>query len=137
MNYNKNLKNVNGKNKLERQINKAKKYVGLTLAHASNNYLKVIGIDDPANTYVFFGETNEYEDKVIIQATNMDRGIFIKKFATVQSKMWRNGGFVYFTIFRPYFDNDKKMCEENAKGAEELFNLNEWLKNNGLEIRKA
>ena len=137
MNYNKNLKNVNGKNKLERQINKAKKYVGLTLADASNKYLKIIGIDDPANTYIFFGETNEYEDKVIIQAENMDKGIFVKKFATVQSQMWRNGGFVYFTIFRPFFDNDKAACAENAKGAEELFNLNEWLKTNTLEIRKA
>lgn len=137
MEFNKDLKYVNGKNKLERQINKAKKYVGLTLAHASNNYLKVIGIDDPENTYVFFGDVNEWNDKVIIQATNMNKGIFIKKFATVQSKMWREGGFVYFTIFRPFFDNDKALCKENAKGAEDLFLLSDWLKNNNLEIKKA
>ena len=46
------MKTANGKNKLERLINKAYKYLNITLKKASNKYLYIEKVDEKENEMV-------------------------------------------------------------------------------------
>lgn len=118
---------------LERQINKAKKYLGIELEVVTNNYLKIANIEDKANTYIAFGEAVSHliaKELYVIKPINGNGKVFfIKDWATINE----NGSYYYgnYVIFQPYTLHDKSLAKELAKGADDLFNLNDFINKNG------
>lgn len=132
------MKSVNGKNKLERQINKAKKYLGIELINASNKYLKIGNIEDKENTYVIFGEGIKYselKELFILKPLNSNgEVIFIKEWASI-SEM---GSYYYgdYVIFKPFKEEDKNLAKKLSNGYDDIYNLDEFIRKNGSFLIK-
>jgi len=133
------MKTVNGKNKLERQITKAKKYSGAEIYDATNKYLKVR--DAEKDTYIFFGEFKDldtkYGEKILIEPVNAEKPIWLNKWATINEDNY----YDTFVIFRAFNDKMKAECERLNKGQDDLFNLKDLIKQdpyikNRIQIRK-
>lgn len=127
------MKSINGNNKLERQINKAKKYLGVELEVATNNYLKIANIEDKENTYIAFGESVSHlrtKELYVIKPINGNGKVFfIKDWATIaEDNSFYNGKYV---IFKPYSLQDKLAAAELAKGFDDICNLNAFIEKNG------
>lgn len=132
------MKSINGNNKLERQINKAKKFLGIELVDHSNQYLKINDIEDKGNTYIILGEGIKYsklKDLFILKPLNSNgRVFFVKEWAAI-SEM---GSYYYgdYVIFKPYKEEDKILAKELSKGYDDLYNLEEFIRKNGLFLVK-
>lgn len=127
------MKTINGNNKLERQINKANKYLGIELVENTNKFLKIENIKDKENTYIAFGEAISYstsKELFIIKPINANGKVFfVKEWATInESNNFYHGKYV---IFQPYKLEDKLLAKELAKGADDIFNLNDYINKNG------
>lgn len=127
------MKTINGNNKLERQINKANKYLGIELVENTNKFLKIENIKDKENTYIAFGEAISYstsKELFIIKPINSNGKVFFaKEWATInEDNNFYHGKYV---IFQPFKLEDKLLAKELAKGADDIFNLNDYINKNG------
>ncbi|MFW6273245.1 MAG: hypothetical protein ACOC2U_05655 [bacterium] len=115
------MKTVNGKNKLERQINKAKKFTGVTLEEKSNKYLKVTDAEE--HVYIYFGDfadiETKYGRKIKFTPVNAQKDYWMNEWGTVQDKNYYDS----FVIFKAYNDQLKQEFSELAKGADDVFEL--------------
>lgn len=132
------MKTINGNNKLERQVNKAKKYLGIELVNASNKYLKINDIEDKENTYIIFGEGINYsqlKDLFILKPLNGNGNVFFVKEWAVISEM---GSYYYgdYVIFKPFKEEDKNLAKELSKGYDDIYNLDEFIRKNGQFLVK-
>lgn len=132
------MKTVNGKNKLERQINKAKKYLGIELVESSNQYLKVKSYDE-ANTYVVSKEAAKLVkngELYVIKPQNWNdeiKPLFVKPFATIETD-----NLIWFKLNPEFVSEEvKNELEEVLKGFDDIFTMKEFYKNSTwIEVRK-
>lgn len=129
------MKTVNGNNKLERQINKAKKYLNLTLKEDTNKYLKVDINSIDNDVFIWFGEpkTTKYESLMIKPLNGNEKVFFKKEWATIKQTNYYLGSFV---IFKSFGENEYNELCEIAKGCDDLWNLKEFAKTKNIAIEK-
>lgn len=116
------MKTVNGSNKLERQITKAQKYMGITLEKDTNKYLKITNIEDKENTYIFIGSFDiletQYGTKVKFQPENAEKAMWIDEYRTINDDNF----YCSFVIFKKN-EYNKAIVEKLEAGADDVFNL--------------
>lgn len=133
---------MNGKNKLQRLINKLQKYLNLNLTEHTNKYLKVKKENYKNDIFVVptnitkLSKNNEW---LIIKPTNfkLDKPIIIKSFNAFRVNNW----FINdITIFKLNFDfiNDevKQALKDCLLGSDDIFTINDFLKNKEIYIEK-
>ena len=134
-------KNANGTNKLERQKNKAKKYLGIELIDYSNTYWK-IGKFDPTNTFILFTNYRIVKngEMVIIEPLNRVREYFKKTFGVIYEE--RPYYYNAYVIFQSYGEKQQEELLELCKGFDDIYLLKDWILNNkqtpnNMLIKKA
>lgn len=118
------MKTVNGKNKLERQITKAKKFVGVELEEKSNKYLQVTNLESVASdVYIYFGNfadlQTKYGRKIKFQPLNAQKEYWFNEWGTIHDKNYYDN----FVIIKAYNDKLREEFSELAKGADDVFEL--------------
>ena len=135
-----NINNDKRMTKLETQIYRAKKWLGVQLVdNGSKNLLVDASNSSLEGVYILIGKPRKYQDKYIINGTNFHKSIFSKQFACINSAYWDNNvkRFIDYIIFKPYFEDDKEMCARVAKGADGLFDFASYLMTNPqFRVRK-
>ena len=130
------MKTQNGNNKLERQINKAKKYLEIELVKFSNRYLCIENVN-PNKKYYFVDPQScsivKNGKLLLIKPLNLKREkpFFFKIFAVLKTSDYFNGGGF---IVCPFWENDKEKMANLAKGYDDIVPLN-LKKLNGYKIK--
>lgn len=124
------MKTVNGKNKLERQINKAKKYLNIELVESSNKYLKIKNFDKE-NTFIIFNnfdisKNGEWALIRPVNKSNPDKPFFKKEFGTINGKMYFHKD-VEFCIFKSFGNDEHNELLDLAKGFDDVYLLSDWI----------
>ena len=85
------MKTINGKNKLERLINKAYKYLNITLKKTTNKYLYIEKVDEKENEMVLLAPlssakliNSKYGPKYAINVDNIEEKIWVPTFAAME-----------------------------------------------------
>ena len=113
---------INGKNKTERLINKAKKYVNVDLRSTSNKYF-VAATDDKnvlvADKGTWSIKKTRYGVKYLIEPNNLEKPFWIAHFAVVEGSLGQ-------LIFKPWKMTDEiEKCLIGRDGLYRLTELNE------------
>lgn len=117
---------LNGKNKVERQINKAKKYLGIELVRASNKYLNIESVDSNKK-YYFVSPTSclvvKNGELLMVKPLNKkdEKPFFFKTFAVLKTSEYFNGGGF---IVSPFWSDVKKEMSNLSKGFDDIVPLN-------------
>lgn len=121
------MKTVNGKNKLERQINKLKKYLNIIVEERSNKYLTITDFDEE-NTFIFIGTPRYVKDGdlCLIEPINATEPLFFKSWSVYYEKASWYFNYQDFVIFKTWEGNHKKVIEL-AKGADDVFLLKDFM----------
>ncbi|MBN4089702.1 hypothetical protein [Mycoplasma enhydrae] len=136
------MKTINGKNKLERQINRAKKYLGIDLEVESNRYLRVKKQEYENNIFVISPSACRYSkncDWLLIDPINwpLTKPIIIKPFKSIWINNFRNPPIVIFQVNFDYLsENEKQALEHCLNGYDDIFSLNYWLTTQNIYIKK-
>lgn len=132
------MKTINGNNKLERQINKAAKYVGVNLKEVSNQYLKIEEVLQAENVIIQKGKTidTKYGLKVFFEVAG--ENFWINEYNTIKLSEYHNIESI-FVIKLNDFQKDKfiraiNSIEKDFKENLLINNLNN--KNISLQIKK-
>lgn len=132
------MKTINGKNKLERQINKAIKYCGVNLKEVSNKYLKVEKVLETENVIIQKGKIidTKYGIKVVFDVAG--ENFWINEYNTIKLSEYHNLESI-FIIKLNDFQKDKfikaiNSIEKDFKENLLINNLNN--KNISLQIKK-
>ena len=122
-------KNANGTNKLERQKNKAKKYLNIELVDYSNTYWH-IGDYDRENTFILFTNFRIVKngELVIIEPLNRVREYFKKSFAVIYEE--RPYYYNAYVIFKSYGDKQHEELMELVSGYDDIYLLKDWIDKN-------
>lgn len=132
------MKTINGNNKLERQINKAIKYVGVNLKEVSNKYLKIAEVLQTENVIVQKGKIvdTKYGLKIVFEVAG--ETFWINEYNTIKLSEYHNLESI-FVIKLNDFQKDKfiraiNSIEKDFKENLLINNLNN--KNISLQIKK-
>ena len=105
------MKTINGKNKVERTINKLVKYLGIETKNESNQYLKITNFEKPI--FKVAPETIKCrKDLFIIELANTEKTFFTKDWATI-----RISGMIAFAPWKP---EDVAELERLAKNGDDV-----------------
>ena len=115
---------VNGKNKLERNINKLKKYFGLELIINGKNGVLQGNMEGIVGVPRYSVKVVKNGDLLVINLANDDEPFFVKPFFAFTDK---KNKWVYF---KPYGQKIIDRINHLIKGADEVFKLSEIMKNN-------
>lgn len=130
------MKNCLGSNKLERQINRAKKYMNIELVESSNKYLKIKSWAE--NTFVIVNNTKLVKngELTVIQPINGNGEVFFKNtWATLRINNYKTN----YNTLCVFVENDEtKLAKLNelANGCDDLWRLEDFLKNQKVEIER-
>ena len=134
------MKSVNGNNKLERQINKAKKYMDIVLEESSNKYL-IIRDFDKTNTFIVVNAARRVkcgELTVIEPANSQGKVIFKPTWATLKINNFKTG-YNELTIFQEKDPEKINWLKELCFGADDIYTLENYMNTvkSNIEIEKA
>lgn len=134
------MKSVNGNNKLERQINKAKKYMDIVLEESSNKYL-IIRDFDKTNTFIVVNAAKRVKGReltVIEPANSNGKVIFKPTWATLKINNFKSG-YNELTIFQEKDPEKLNWLKELCAGADDIYTLENYIQTvkSNIEIEKA
>lgn len=128
------MKTINGNNKLERQINKAKKYLNIDLVEQSNKYLKIADFDKE-NTFIAVGDSWKLVkngELIVIDSTNLEKAIFKKEFGCLYEKdSYFNGSFC---IFKSYGEKEHQILKEISEGCDDIWKLEDFIESKQMNF---
>lgn len=138
------MKTVNGKNKLERLINKAYKYLNVTLKKASNKYLYIEKVDVKENEMVLLAPlksaklvNSKYGPKYAINVDNIEETIWVPTFAAMELNNYHND-LIIFKINKNYVsENLWKNIEEALKGFDDIWLVSEYIKKTTIYVLQS
>ena len=138
------MKTVNGKNKLERLINKAYKYLNITLTKATNKYLYIEKVDVKENEMVLLAPlhsaklvNSKYGSKYAINVDNVEETIWVPNFAVMELNNYHND-FIIFKINKNYVSKSLwKNIEEALKGFDDIWLVSEYIKNKTIYVLQS
>ena len=138
------MKTVNGKNKLERLINKAYKYLNITLTKASNKYLYIEKVDEKENEMVCLAPlsstklvNSKYGSKYAINVDNVEETIWVPNFAALELNNYHND-LIIFKINKNYVSESLwKNIEEALKGFDDIWLVSEYIKNKTIYVLQS
>lgn len=127
------MKTINGNNKLERQINKALKYVDLELKQISNNNLKIVKFSN--KNFLIAKESYKVLDtkfgkKILIEPLNSDKKYWINDYNTILLNEYYHKGAIVIRVN----DNQLNDFNELANGCDDIYRLDSF---NELFIKVA
>lgn len=128
---------VNGKNKLERQINKAFKYLEIKLSNLSNKYLEIEEFNKE-NTFIAIDNSKIVKngELLVISPINLkDKVIFKPKWATLIVNNYYNN-YQNYVIFQEKNPEQLKVLNELANGYDDIYRLDDFLKKQKIQIEK-
>lgn len=108
------MKTVNGKNKLERLMNKAYKYLNITLKKISNKYLYIEKVDEKENEMVLLAPLHSTK----LVSTKNDLIIFKINKNYVSESLWKN-------------------IEEELKGFDDIWLVSEFIKKKTIYVLQS
>lgn len=116
------MKTINGNNKLERQINKALKYVDLELKQISNNNLKIVKFSN--KNFLIAKESYKVLDtkfgrKILIEPLNSDKKYWINDYNTILLNEYYHKGAIVIRVN----DNQLNDFNELANGCDDIYRL--------------
>lgn len=119
------MKSINGNNKQERQINKAKKYLNIDLKNSSNNYLEIEKFDEE-NTFAFLGEGKIIEQfgSYAFNPVNSkdEKAIWKKTYSVIEATLNKKQSFFIFKSW----DGDHSKLIDLAIGCDDLIKLSDF-----------
>ena len=138
------MKTINGKNKLERLINKAYKYLNITLKKASNKYLYIEKVDENDNEMVLLAPlhsaklvSTKYGSKYAINVDNVEETIWVSNFAALELNNYHND-LIIFKINKNYVSESLwKNIEEALKGFDDIWLVSEYIKNKTIYVLQS
>lgn len=138
------MKTANGKNKLERLINKAYKYLNITLKKASNKYLYIEKVDENDNEMVLLAPlqsaklvSTKYGSKYAINVDNIEETIWVASFAAIELNNYHND-LIIFKINKNYVsENLWKNIEEALKGFDDIWLVSEFIKKKTIYVLQS
>lgn len=138
------MKTTNGNNKLERLINKAYKYLSITLKKASNKYLYIEKVDENDNEMVLLAPLNsaklvstKYGSKYAINVDNIEETIWVASFATIELNNYHND-LIIFKINKNYVSESLwKNIEEALKGFDDIWLVSEFIKKKTIYVLQS
>ena len=127
-------KNINGKNKAERTLNKAKKYLNLDLMNNSNQYYRVDEskpIDD--NLLLYTGDDwkivdTKYGRKVYAETDNAGE-LWLTDWATLIVKVVNTHDFMKDAVLFKISPKQKnyELLKEKAIGCDDIWTVKQWI----------
>lgn len=138
------MKTVNGKNKLERLMNKAYKYLNITLTKATNKYLYIEKVDVKENEMVLLAPlhsaklvNSKYGPKYAINVDNVEETIWVPNFAAMELNNYHND-FIIFKINKNYVSESLwKNILEALKGFDDIWLVSEYIKNKTIYVLQS
>ena len=138
------MKTINGKNKLERLINKAYKYLNITLTKATNKYLYIEKVDIKENEMVLLAPlssaklvNSKYGTKYAINVDNVEETIWVPNFAAMELNNYHND-LIIFKINKNYVSESLwKNIEEALKGFDDIWLVSEFIKNKTIYVLQS
>lgn len=138
------MKTTNGNNKLERLINKAYKYLSITLKKASNKYLYIEKVDENDNEMVLLAPLNsaklastKYGSKYAINVDNIEETIWVASFAAIELNNYHND-LIIFKINKNYVSESLwKNIEEALKGFDDIWLVSEFIKKKTIYVLQS
>ena len=138
------MKTINGKNKLERLINKAYKYLNITLKKASNKYLYIEKVDENDNEMVLLAPLNsaklvskKYGSKYAINVDNIEETIWVASFPAIELNNYHND-LIIFKINKNYVSESLwKNIEEALKGFDDIWLVSEFIKKKTIYVLQS
>ena len=138
------MKTTNGKNKLERLMNKAYKYLNITLKKASNKYLYIEKVDEKENEMVLLAPlcsaklvSTKYGSKYAINVDNIEETIWVANFAAMELNNYHNN-LIIFKINKNYVSESLwKNIEEALKGFDNIWLVNEFIKKKTIYVLQS
>lgn len=130
------MKNCLGSNKLERQINRAKKYMNIELVESSNKYLKIKSW--AKNTFVIVNNTKIVKngELTLIQPINGNGEVFYKpSWATLSINNFKTN----YNTLTVFVENDPiklKRLNELAYAHDDLYRIEDFMEIKKIEIEK-
>ena len=138
------MKTVNGKNKLERLMTKAYKYLNITLKEASNKYLYIEKVDEKENEMVLLAPlgsaklvNSKYGQKYAINVDNVEETIWVANFAALELNNYHND-VIIFKINKNYVSESLwKNIEEALKGFDDIWLVSEYIKKKTIYVLQS
>lgn len=138
------MKTVNGKNKLERLINKAYKYLNITLKKATNKYLYIEKVDVKENEMILLTPlhsaklvNSKYGTKYAINVDNIEETIWVPNFAAMELNNYHND-LIIFKVNKNYVSEGLwKNIEEALKGFDDIWLVNEYIKKKKIYVLQS